>query len=310
LRLQQGTMLRVTRISNRNGAPTLCVEGRLTTQTAEELRMETRAVLTQTGALQLDVSGLQFADRTGAALLRDLERRGAQVEGRSGFVEALLRDDDAPTAVSAPDAPLVARLRGGDAAAYEQVVREHGGRMLATARRMLRVEEDARDAVQEAFISAFRAVDGFAGTARLSTWLHRITVNAALMKLRSRRCRREDAIEDLLPRFVEDGHFAEAQREWEAPADELLEQRETRAEVRAAIDQLPENYRAVLILRDIEELDTDETAAALGVTPNTVKTRLHRARQALRTLLERAPGLARVRTTPAATPERLRPRVR
>lgn len=72
------------------------------------------------------------------------------------------------------------------------------------------------------------------------------------MKLRSQRRRREDSIEDLLPQFVEDGHFAEAQGQWEMPADELLDQRETRAVVRAAIDRLPANYRAVLLLRDIE----------------------------------------------------------
>jgi len=80
--------------------------------------------------------------------------------------------------------------------------------------------------------------------------------------------------------------------EWEAPADELVDRRETRAMVRGAIGRLPENYRTVLVLRDIEELDTDETAAALGVTPNTVKTGLHRARQALRTLLARDSGQA------------------
>src|SRR5437868_4970464 len=80
---------------------------------------------------------------------------------------------------------LLARLRAGDGAAYETIVRAYGSRMLAIARRYLRCEQDCADAVQEAFVSAFRAIDKFAGTSTLSTWLHRITVNACLMRLRS-----------------------------------------------------------------------------------------------------------------------------
>ena len=148
-------------------------------------------------------------------------------------------------------------------------------------------EDDARDVLQEAFISAFRAIDGFAGAARLSTWLHRIVVNTALMRLRSRRRRREESIEGLLPRFDEEGRWAEPPARWSASTDTLLERQQTRAAVRSAIDRLPLNYRTVLLLRDIEELDTDETAALLGMTVNAVKIRLHRARQALRTLLQR-----------------------
>jgi RNA polymerase sigma-70 factor (ECF subfamily) len=159
--------------------------------------------------------------------------------------------------------------------------------MLQVARRMMPSEDDARDVVQEALLSAFRSIGSFEGTARLTTWLHRIVVNAALMKLRSRRRRREESIDDLLPRFDDDGHFAEPVAPWEVEAETLLERHETRGMVRRAIERLSENYRSVLILRDIEELDTEETAAALGIQVNAVKTRLHRARQALRTLLER-----------------------
>jgi RNA polymerase sigma-70 factor (ECF subfamily) len=292
-------MMRVTRIPTSDGVATLRVEGRLTRHTAEELRAACDAARAGRRGLRLDVSGLQFLDPAGVALLRGLERGGAALAGRSGFVDELLRDgrDAAP---ADPDAALVARLRAGDADAYERLVREHGGRMLAAARRLLRSEDDARDAVQEAFVAAFRAIDGFAGGARLSTWLHRIVLNAALMKLRSRRRRREEPLEPLLPQFAEDGHFAEPPAAWDAAADELLQRRETRALVRDAIARLPEAYRTVLVLRDLEELGTDEAAAALGVTPNTVKTRLHRARQALRALLARdlaapAPADARAR---------------
>ncbi len=186
----------------------------------------------------------------------------------------------------AGEADLVARLRAGSDAAYEELVRAQGARLLAVARRLLRSEEDARDAVQDAFISAFRAIDRFEGGSLLSTWLHRIVVNAALMKLRSQQRKPETSIEDLLPRFLEDGHFAEPPAEWQQSADQALERRETRLLVRQAIDLLPESYRTVVLLRDIEGLDTAETAKALGVTPNAVKIRLHRARQALRGQLD------------------------
>jgi len=191
------------------------------------------------------------------------------------------------TAVPVPDteSALIERLRRQDEVACEELVRTHSGRLLSVARRMLRNDEDARDAVQEGFLSAFRAIQRFNGDCRLSTWLHRIVVNAALMKIRTRSRRPEDSIEDMLPRFIEDGHHAEPTSTW-GSANALLEQRETREQVRAAIDQLPESYRTVLVLRDIEELDTAETAALLGLTPNTVKIRLHRARQALAKLLE------------------------
>lgn len=256
--------------------------------------MECHAVMESHGAFALDLSGLRFADSTGVELLLRLERGGVQLENRSGLLDALLQDGATalpgvrPAAIPGDeDAALVARLRCGDAEAFETLVRQHGGRMLSTARRMIESEDDARDVVQEALLSAFRSIRSFEGTARLSTWLHRIVVNAALMKLRSRRRHREESIGELLPRFEEDGHFAEPVAPWESEAETLLTRHETRAMVRRAIARLPESYRTVLVLRDIEELDTDETAAALCIQPNAVKTRLHRARQALRTLIER-----------------------
>lgn len=283
-------MLRVTRIAG-GTIERLRVEGRLTSQTAEELRMACDAILAEEATLQLDVSGLQFVDQAGVGLLRRLERRGTRLAGCSGFVAESLRDGGSATPESEPPSPggdgaLVARLRAGDDHAFELLVRRYGGRMLATARRFVGAEDDARDVVQEAFLAAFRAIDGFAGNAQLSTWLHRIVVNTALMKLRSRRRRREESIDELLPRFDDEGHWIEPRSQPEASIETALERRETREMVRRAIDRLPVNYRSVLVLRDIEERDTDEAAVLLGLTPNAVKVRLHRARQALRTLLE------------------------
>jgi RNA polymerase sigma-70 factor (ECF subfamily) len=185
------------------------------------------------------------------------------------------------------DALLVERLREGDQAAYETLVREQTPILLAVTRRFLRNEEDAQDAVQEAFVSAFRSLGSFGEGSRISTWLHRIAVNAALMKLRTRRRKPEESIDDLLPSYLEDGHRAGNHSAWTEQADVLLERREARDQVRSAIEELPETYRTVLLLRDIEGLDTDHAARALDVSANAVKVRLHRARQALRTLLDR-----------------------
>ncbi|MGH9459685.1 MAG: sigma-70 family RNA polymerase sigma factor [Vicinamibacteria bacterium] len=186
----------------------------------------------------------------------------------------------------ADELELLARLRAGSEEAYVTLVASHTGAMLRVARRMLRNEEDARDAVQDAFLSALRSLDQFQGEAKLATWLHRIVVNASLMKLRRRRRKPELAIEDLLPRFLEDGHQVHSSSEWNLPADEAVGRREVRVLVRSCIDRLPETYRTVLLLRDIEDFDTEEAARLLEISPTAVKVRLHRARQALRTLLD------------------------
>jgi RNA polymerase sigma-70 factor (ECF subfamily) len=194
--------------------------------------------------------------------------------------------DPGPSTEQAAEAQLLADVRAGDEAASAALVRKHGGRMLAVARRFLRCEEDSADAVQDAFLSAFRSLAHFEGNSTLGTWLHRIVVNACLMKLRAQSRSRQVPIDDLLPTFDETGHHTRPVRPWEEQGLARLTREETRSQVRACIDQLPDSYRTVLLLRDIEELDTEETARHLGIAPGAVKTRLHRARQALRALLE------------------------
>ena len=183
------------------------------------------------------------------------------------------------------DPALVAGLRAGESATFDVLIRQYGGRLLAVTRRILGNDDEAREAVQEAFVAAFRARQQFHGDARISTWLHRIAVNAALMRLRSKKRRPEESIDELLPTFQADGHHAERFASWDEPVDVALSRRETAAFVREAIDRLPESYRVVLTLRDIDGLSTEETARMLDVTSNAVKIRLHRARMALRTLL-------------------------
>lgn len=202
----------------------------------------------------------------------------------SGTMQAAGSDPAGADVVS--EVQLLQRLRAGDDLAYELLVRLYSGRMLSVARRLLACEEDARDAVQEAFIAAFRALPRFEGASRVSTWLHRIVVNACLMKLRRGRRKPEQSIEPLLPTFLDDGHHANTPAEWALDAHSALEQAERRALVRAKIAELPDSYRTILVMRDIEGLDTDESARLLDITPTAVKVRLHRARQALRTLLD------------------------
>lgn len=184
------------------------------------------------------------------------------------------------------ESDLVRRLKAGDDLAFEEMVREHAGRMLAVARRILDDADEAQDALQEAFLSAFRAIDRFEENARLGTWLHRIVVNAALMRRRRRKTAKEVAIEELLPSFDDRGHHVSMPKPWVENSEDVLVQEEMRHLVRQSIDKLPDNYREVLVLRDLVQLDTKETADMLGISPNAVKVRLHRAHVALLGLLD------------------------
>ncbi|HXC50912.1 MAG TPA: sigma-70 family RNA polymerase sigma factor [Candidatus Limnocylindrales bacterium] len=193
-----------------------------------------------------------------------------------------------PVRIDDDDSLLVARMQAGDESAYEELVRANGGRMLSTARRMVRREEDAHDVVQEAFLHAFRSVATFEGRSRLSTWLHRIVINVSLMKLRSRKRKPEVSIEDQTPRFHADGsRIVEAHDYVDLSPADALERERLRVLMRRCMDRLPESYRVVLMLRDIEDLTTEETAAMLGIKTVAVKVRLHRARQALKTLVQK-----------------------
>lgn len=190
-----------------------------------------------------------------------------------------------PAAPALTDQELVDGLRAGDPQVFEALVRGQGPRLLSVARRILKNEEEARDAVQDAFVSAYRARKQFNAGARVSTWLHRIAVNAALTRLRSRRRKPEESLDDLMPRFMPNGHHEDHFTAWTEPADVTVGRKETAEQVRRAIDSLPETFRTVLMLRDIEGLSSDEAASMLNITPNAVKLRLHRARLALRALL-------------------------
>ena len=183
------------------------------------------------------------------------------------------------------DRELLAALQRGDDRAYETLVKTNTGRMLAVARRILKSDEEAYDATQEAFLQAFKAIGRFQGESLLSTWLHRITVNACLMRLRHKKRHPEAALEELLPVFDDTGHRVESGPAWTDDVMERMESAQLQKVVKDAVAKLPDNYRTVIVLRDIEGLSTEEAAEALGIRPEAAKMRLHRARQALRTLL-------------------------
>ena len=184
------------------------------------------------------------------------------------------------------EALLIDRLRTGCNRAAERLVRDHVGWMLSVARRYVKEDALADDCVQEAFLSAFLNIDEFEGRSSLKTWLHRITVNAALMKLRSLRRHDSQSIDELLPEFDANDCRIEAPWHHMATPAELLERKDTRALIAAMIGELPDGYRIILLLRDIEERSTTEVAELLGLSESNVKVRLHRARAALKKLLE------------------------
>jgi RNA polymerase sigma-70 factor, ECF subfamily len=181
---------------------------------------------------------------------------------------------------------LLLRLRAGDAQAFEVLVREYNARMLAVARRFLQQPEDCADAVQDTLLAAYRSRASFKGNSTLWTWLYRILVNACLTIRRSRHRRRVVSLDGLLHCTGERRSRAFPGAPAVETASTRLEHSEVQAQVLDGIARLPQQYREVLLLRDIEELDTDQTAQRLGTTRSTVKTRLHRARQGLRAFLD------------------------
>ncbi len=173
-----------------------------------------------------------------------------------------------------------------DSTALEQAIREHGPAMLAVARRLLRNEEDARECVQDAYLRAFTKSDQFDGRSTFRTWLHRIVVNSALGLLRKRKRSAVQTLDGLLPEFDANGCRIEPMWQIDEPLEKVLENRLVRDTVHQSIDKLPDIYRIVLLLRDIEGYSTEEVAQLLDTNVAVVKTRLHRARAALKRLLE------------------------
>ena len=190
------------------------------------------------------------------------------------------------SAAGTEEAELVELLRGGDDVAFAHLVRTHGPRMLATARRVLRNEALAKEALQDAFLAVHRGIGSFKGRSKLESWLRRIVTNAALMKLRAPAHQNEESLDSLMPAFDAHGFLIGPCSMSALSADQLIRRDAVRDIVRDALEQLPDPYRTALILRDIEGYSTADTADLLGVSVSAVKVRLHRARKALKRLVE------------------------
>jgi RNA polymerase sigma-70 factor (ECF subfamily) len=176
-----------------------------------------------------------------------------------------------------PDEEIARRVLGGETALFEVLMRRNNQRVYRAIRAFLRDEAEVEDAMQQTYLSAYLHLADFAGTSRLSTWLVRIAVNEALARLR--RGRRVVALADALEGITE-----MTKTPAETPED-AAERRELTALLERTVDRLPEMYRAVYVLREVEGLDTADTAEALGTSEDVVKTRLHRARALLQARL-------------------------
>jgi RNA polymerase sigma-70 factor (ECF subfamily) len=174
---------------------------------------------------------------------------------------------------------LVAQLREGRPAAFAALMQENNQKLWRIARGILRDESDAEEAVQEAYVSAFSHIDGFRGEARLSTWLSRIVVNEAL-KIRGRRQATVD-LDDVVEALPID-HPGSITRATGPGPEHAAAHREIRLLIEDAVNGLPAPFRLVFMMRIVERMSIEETAAALGIPQATVKTRLHRANQQLR----------------------------
>jgi RNA polymerase sigma-70 factor (ECF subfamily) len=195
-------------------------------------------------------------------------------------------DGEKPSALAGlTDEVLVARVRGKDVAAFEELLGRYEDKLYRLAMRFVRSESDAQEILQDAFLSAWRNLSGFEGRAQFGSWMYRVTVNAALMFLRSRNRHPEVMLDDVEPAVL---HEAAEQsvhgssEDWSQRPDEQLQSEELRRHIQTAVDALPDGLRTVFLVRDVEGLSTEETAELLNLSLPAVKTRLHRARLALR----------------------------
>jgi RNA polymerase sigma-70 factor (ECF subfamily) len=180
------------------------------------------------------------------------------------------------------DAELVERLKRGEIEAFGTLLARYQGKVYRLAMNMTRNAQDAEEVTQDVFLTVSRKLGAFDGRAAFSTWLYRVATNAALMKLRGRRSEPHLSLEEEGGLFTPDGHFARPVADWsELPEDRLLAA-ESRRVLEQAIVALPPDYKAVVVLRDIEGLSNQEVAETVGTTVLAVKSRLHRARLALR----------------------------
>jgi RNA polymerase sigma-70 factor (ECF subfamily) len=184
-----------------------------------------------------------------------------------------------------PDVALIERVRRGDVSAYDTLVRKYERQIFRIAQHVTQNREDAEDVMQDAFLKAYEKLDQFQGNSKFYTWLVRIAVNESLMRLRKRRTGRLVSIDEDLQ--TEEGSMPRDFADWEPNPEQNYSQAELAEILRKTIQGLPQGFRVVFVLRDVEGLSTEETAETLGLSIPAVKSRLLRARLQLRERLTR-----------------------
>lgn len=177
---------------------------------------------------------------------------------------------------------MVDRLRRRETGAAEALIDRYGAWIHRVADRFLNDRRDSEEVTQDVLLTVIQKIDTFKGDAAFSSWIYRIAANAAYARLRARRGRQEVPIDSFLPVFDDEGRHAGRVADWSRQLEDPAAAREARDAIERALRTLPDDYRVVLVLRDIEQLTNDEAADALGLNVTAVKSRLHRARLALR----------------------------
>lgn len=187
-----------------------------------------------------------------------------------------------PLEAMTDDHELIRQIKAGDHQAFETLFTRHLPRVYRQAIRLMGNEAEAEEVVQDVFVAVYKKAHTFRGHSAFSTWLYRLTANAAITRLRKRKRSKETALDEFLPKFRDDGEHLKPVVDWSQDVDGAVARAEVRRLIQQALDELPPLDKAVVVLSDQEELSNRDIANALGLTIPAVKARLHRARLILR----------------------------
>jgi len=293
------------------------LEGKLIGPWVEELRQLSNTALLSNKTITLDLKRLWFTDLEGAGLLRDLHQRQVSQINCSQFITQQLLavhqptiEEEVPamittsekalpvesqtwsrkargasvTKTNSGESCLIDRVLNGESECFYELVRPYERAIFLAALSLVRNEADAEDIVQEAVLKAFKGLHSFRQEAKFSTWLIQITLNEAKLKLRKDRRHLYESLDE--GQCSADGDYVPKDlADWREIPSEALEQKELREALIKALNSLPDKYRTVFVLRDVQKLSIAETVQALGISEASVKTRLSRARLKMRDTL-------------------------
>ena len=310
-------MLRISVTSDSEVSIHFQLEGKLIGPWVDELRQLSNTALSENKTVTLDLKKLWFADLAGAGLLRDLHQRQVSQINCSQFITQQLLSVHQPTMegegpnmtktlekalpvenqtwsrnarganvtkTNSAESFLIHRVINGEIECFYELVRPYERAIFLAALSLVRNEADAEDIVQEAVLKAFKGLRSFRQEAKFSTWLIQITLNEAKLKLRKDRGHLYESMDE--GQCSEDGDYVPKDlADWREIPSEALEQKVLREALIKAVNSLPEKYRTVFVLRDVQQLSIAETVEALGISEASVKTRLSRARLKMRDAL-------------------------